>query len=98
MYVLDVYMFIVNVALNKPAYQLYPQDEYDASNAVDGRTSNQTIDISPCAVSLYSTNAIWWVNLTIISSIHHITIYFLTNNNLGIVTVIVYLANDSHCC
>ncbi|XP_065932852.1 uncharacterized protein [Magallana gigas] len=72
----------VNVALNKPAYQQYPwySDRWDASNAVDGRKSNLSWYGSQCAVSGYGQTATWWVNLTTIHSIHHITIFFMTSN------------------
>ncbi|XP_052692805.1 multiple epidermal growth factor-like domains protein 11 isoform X1 [Crassostrea angulata] len=71
----------VNVALNKPAYQQYPNenDRYDASNAVDGRKSDLGQYGGQCAVSQNRQTATWWVNLTTIHSIHHITIYFMTN-------------------
>nr|XP_034322598.1 cell death abnormality protein 1-like [Crassostrea gigas] len=77
----------VNVALNKPAYQQYPfvyiggdNDTFDASNAVDGRKSDLSAWGGQCAVSGSRQTATWWVNLTTIHNIHHITIYFLTNN------------------
>nr|XP_034317062.1 multiple epidermal growth factor-like domains protein 11 [Crassostrea gigas] len=82
---LTVSQAYVNVALNKPAYQQYPEpyppDEgiWDASNAVDGRKSDLSVDGGQCALSL---NATWWVNLATIHSIHHITIYFWTKNEL----------------
>uniref|UniRef100_K1QV60 Uncharacterized protein n=1 Tax=Magallana gigas TaxID=29159 RepID=K1QV60_MAGGI len=76
-------MICFNVALNKPAYQQNqwkPDDDtYDASNAVDGRKSDLTWNGGQCAVSAARELAIWWVNLTSVHSIHHITIYFLTD-------------------
>ncbi|XP_065942297.1 uncharacterized protein [Magallana gigas] len=73
-----------NIAVNKPAYQQYtrvPGDgRYDASNAVDGRKSDLRWNGGQCAVSGPSSTAMWWVNLTSIRSIHHITIYFATDN------------------
>lgn len=79
------FLFIVNIAYQKPAYQQYPyvigNDTFDASNAVDGLKSNMAWDGGQCAVSAEKKEtAIWWVNLTRIHSIHHITIYFMTNN------------------
>ncbi|XP_052695877.1 uncharacterized protein LOC128174348 [Crassostrea angulata] len=75
----------VNVALNKPAYQQYQyisgDYRYHASNAVDGRKSNLSFGSGQCAESWYEQTATWWVNLTRIHSIHHITIYFMTNND-----------------
>eukprot|EP00105_Crassostrea_gigas_P037367 XP_019921515.1 PREDICTED: multiple epidermal growth factor-like domains protein 6 isoform X2 [Crassostrea gigas] len=76
----------VNVALNKPAYQQFPhgyiRDFYtlDASNAVDGRKSDLSGRRGQCALSQTRQTATWWVNLTTIHSIHHITIYFRTDN------------------
>lgn len=86
------FVLIVNVALNKPAYQQYqykPGDHrFDASNAVDGRKSNLSGLGGQCAVAYDLQTATWWVNLTGIHSIHHIAIYFVTEN-IGKVTVIV---------
>ncbi|XP_052717991.1 uncharacterized protein LOC128190120 [Crassostrea angulata] len=77
----------VNVALNKPAYQQNqwkPDDDtYDASNAVDGRKSDLTWNGGQCAVSAARELAIWWVNLTSVHNINHITIYFLTGRISG---------------
>uniref|UniRef100_K1R5F9 Fucolectin tachylectin-4 pentraxin-1 domain-containing protein n=1 Tax=Magallana gigas TaxID=29159 RepID=K1R5F9_MAGGI len=78
-------MVVFNVALNKPAYQLYPyrpgEYTYDASNAVDGRKSDLSWEGGQCAISdVYKQTVTWWVNLTSVHSIHHITIYFRTDN------------------
>eukprot|EP00105_Crassostrea_gigas_P034101 XP_019918249.1 PREDICTED: uncharacterized protein LOC105349175 [Crassostrea gigas] len=72
----------VNIALNKQAYQQYQMenDTWDASNAVDGRKSDLSSSGGQCAISYVKQTATWWVNLTTIHSIHHITIFFLTNN------------------
>lgn len=80
-----VRVLTVNVALNKPTYQEFPYrpgyDQYDASNAVDGHKSKRYfIHGSGCAVSYLNQTATWWVKLTKIHSIHHITIYFRTNS------------------
>ncbi|XP_052693913.1 angiopoietin-1 receptor-like [Crassostrea angulata] len=83
---LTVSQAYVNVALNKPAYQQYQYvyrgdyDTYDASKAVDGRKSNLSWTGGQCAISYLRQTATWWVNLTTIHSIHHITIYFRTDN------------------
>ncbi|XP_052695888.1 uncharacterized protein LOC128174360 [Crassostrea angulata] len=79
-------MCYINVALKKQAYQQYPyipdaKETYDASNAVDGRKSNLDMSGGQCAVSYSVRTATWWVNLSSIHSIHHITIYFRTNND-----------------
>nr|XP_034320828.1 protein draper-like [Crassostrea gigas] len=75
----------VIVAFNKPAYMQYPfkpgDDTWDASNAVDGRKSNLSSGGGQCAGSYLKPTATWWVNLTTIHSIHHITIYFMTHND-----------------
>ncbi|XP_065932842.1 uncharacterized protein [Magallana gigas] len=74
----------VNIALNKPAYQQYPllrgDETIDAGNAVDGRKSNLSSYGDQCVSSAPKETAIWWVNLNNIHSIHHITIYFMTDN------------------
>lgn len=59
---------------------------FESSNAVDGLKSNHSWDEGQCVVSAYGKQtATWWVNLSSIHSIHHITIYFRTGNEkLGI--------------
>ena len=74
-----------NIALKKPAYQ---QNRYtgvsvalsQASNAVDGLKSNLSEIGGECVISGNKRTATWWVNLTKILSIHHITIYYRTEN------------------
>lgn len=74
--------FAVNVALNKPTDQQFPykpgDDTYDSSNAVDGLKADLTLNGGQCVYSEPNRTATWWVNLTSIHSIHHITIYFMT--------------------
>lgn len=84
------FMFFVlsdNVALNKQTYQQYPytpgDDTYNANNAVDGRKSNPNVRGGQCAASYLKQTATWWVNLTTIHSIHHITIYLSMDNVPG---------------
>lgn len=48
----------------------------DASNAVDDRKSNLSVPGDEVS-SAFNETAIWWVNLT---SINHITIYVMTDN------------------
>lgn len=77
--------FAVNIALNQPAHQQKALVEgnalYDASNAVDGLKSNLRYDGGECVVSADGqSTATWWVNLTSIHSIHHIVIYYRTDN------------------
>lgn len=96
MYVLGVCMLTVNVALNKPAYEQYAVvpggDRFDASKVVDGRKSDLTG--SECAGSVYSPTAAWWVNLNRIHSIHHVTIYFVTEYIGKVKIIIMYLTNN----
>lgn len=75
----------MNIALNKPTFQqnqYYPDDDrFDASNAVDGLKSDQNGLGGQCVVSAEKHDtATWWVNLISIHSIHHITIYYRTDN------------------
>lgn len=95
-------LLTVNVALKKPAYQQYPytygiKDKFDVSNAVDGRKTDLSGAGGQCAISCGRQTTTWWVDLTSIHSIHHITIYFRTENH-GIFTAIVHLENDSKNC
>lgn len=94
-----VFFFIVNIAFKKPAYQQYPyvigNATFDASNAVDGRKSDLRWYGGQCAVSAeVNETATWWVNLTRIHSIHHITFYFVTNNWAWGVVTIIYSFRD----
>lgn len=82
---LDVSQSYENVALNKPAFQLHPyiklNKTFDANNAVDGLKSDLSWSGGQCAVSaLEKEIAAWWVNLGSLYIIHHITVYFRTNN------------------
>lgn len=84
-YFVLLFFFAVNIALNKQAYQQYQflagNDKYDASNTVDGLRSDLSRNGGQCAISAAKQTATLWVNLTEIHSIHHITIYFMTNDN-----------------
>lgn len=80
---LNMHAFITeNLALHKPAYQLYPYKksyESQADAAVDGLKNNTAVWGDQCVISEKGKYvAIWWVNLTRISSIHHITVYYVT--------------------
>lgn len=72
-------IFSVNIALNKPAHLQHPLNDntHTASNAVDGRKSDLTWEGGQCSTSAGRETATWWVNLTDIRSIHHITIYYM---------------------
>nr|XP_022308883.1 multiple epidermal growth factor-like domains protein 10 [Crassostrea virginica] len=93
MYTLHVFLgFIVityaydNLALRKPAYQEnryigLSEELSEASNAVDGLKSNLEYNGGQCVISADGQySATWWVNLTKVLSIHHITIYYRTGN------------------
>lgn len=94
-------LLVENVALNKTAYQTNPyrkdNDFFDASNAVDSLKSNLHWTGGQCAVSaLKKETATWWVDLGSIHSIHHITLYYRTDNTdwgkIKLLNVIVYFS------
>lgn len=72
-----------NIALGKPAYQQYPyfalsKTITDANNAVDGLISELSWSGEQCVISENNRRtATWWVNLTTITRIHHITIHYM---------------------
>nr|XP_022310034.1 neurogenic locus Notch protein-like [Crassostrea virginica] len=73
-----------NLALHKPTHQHHPYqgdslDRVNASDVVDGMTLNVSVSEEHCILSdERQETATWWVNLTRISSIHHITTYYMT--------------------
>ncbi|XP_078327376.1 uncharacterized protein LOC111113020 isoform X6 [Crassostrea virginica] len=74
-----------NLALRKPAHQDHPYWHMSwltgASHGVDGQKSNLSFFSGQCVCSANEVQtATWWVNLTSILSIHHITIYYRTEN------------------
>ncbi|XP_052696012.1 uncharacterized protein LOC128174514 [Crassostrea angulata] len=72
-----------NLALNKPAHEEYPYNAFntDASNAVDGLKTDLFGLGGQCSMSAPNKRtSTWWVNLTSISSIHDIRIYYRTDN------------------
>ena len=76
-----------NIALHKPTYQQHPyrgsieRELVNSSNAVDGLRSDLSFKGGQCVLSdNEKQTATWWVNLTSILSIHHITIYYRTGN------------------
>lgn len=78
-------VFTVNIALNKPAYLENPyrsgDNRYDPSNSVDGRKLDLRYGGGQCSASEPNKyTATWWVNLTNIHNIHHITIFYVTGN------------------
>ncbi|XP_078329800.1 uncharacterized protein LOC144624230 [Crassostrea virginica] len=77
-----------NLALKKLAYQRYQYRGLegtltDARNAVDGLKSNLSVWAGQCAISdVGKHEAFWLVDLSSTYSIHHITIYYRTENVL----------------
>ncbi|XP_061180689.1 receptor-type tyrosine-protein phosphatase T-like [Saccostrea echinata] len=72
-----------NIALNKPAGQQHPYvgQPWGADKAVDGRFDNRGALGNQCTISAnVAETATWWVNLGGVLSIHHITIYYRTDN------------------
>lgn len=79
-------LFKENLALKKPTYEQYTfngynSSLYDASNAVDGLKSDLSYHGGQCVQTGGGYIVTWWVNLTSIRSIHHVTIYYMTNND-----------------
>ncbi|XP_019928883.3 multiple epidermal growth factor-like domains protein 10 [Magallana gigas] len=73
----------VNLALHKPAFQSNSnqakEDISVANYVVDGLKTDPSLDGGQCATTtLGKQTSTWWVDLTSIHSIHHITIYFMT--------------------
>ena len=78
-----VCIFVDNIALNKQAREEFPylHPRVSASNAVDGRRTDLSGLGGQCSVSAVNKRtATWWVNLGSILSIHHIKIYYRTDN------------------
>lgn len=80
--------FSENIALYKKASQSHPYINsqvstaiVDASNAVDGLKSDLSIFGEQCVVSAdFQNEALWRVDLGEVLGIHHITIYYRTDN------------------
>ena len=72
-------MLSENLAVHKPTYQLYPHPNSNAGAAVDGLKDNTNVWGEQCVFSANGKNiSLWWVDLKRISSIHHITVYYVT--------------------
>lgn len=79
--------FLENIALKKSAWQLHPyehsktSESVNASKAVDGLKTNLSFEGQQCTVSAnYKYEAEWRVDLGAVLGIHHITIYYRTDN------------------
>lgn len=82
-----LFSVLENVALRKNAWQLNPYENpnlsklLDASNAVDGLKTNLSFSGGQCTQSANNEDiAIWRVDLGVVVGIHHITIYYKTEN------------------
>ncbi|XP_056003593.1 multiple epidermal growth factor-like domains protein 6 [Ostrea edulis] len=76
--------FSENIALLKPAWQEHPYDNIlgVAGNAVDGEKSDLSYNGGQCTTSAADQRtATWWVNLSSVLNIHHITIFHRTENS-----------------
>lgn len=76
-----------NIALDKSAWQLHPYESrdvagiVDASKAVDGLKTNLSFFGYQCTASAnIKYEAMWRVDLGTVLSVHHITIYYRTDN------------------
>ena len=82
------FFFTENLALRKEAWQnnsFYDRSKYvylGANRAVDGRKQDLSLEGGQCAVSKGSPTSEWRVDLGGISSIHHIFIQYMTNNEV----------------
>lgn len=79
--------FVENIALHKYAWQLYPfPNQYTravitAALAVDGRKTDLSFNGGQCTQSAQERHvAHWHVDLGAVLGIHHITIYYRTDN------------------
>lgn len=82
--VINAFYFYIseNLAFKKPTHQQYPYEGYPSNNmnsagAVDGLMLNVSDPGDNCIMSgERKHNATWWVDLQVISSVHHITVHY----------------------
>lgn len=79
--------FLENVALRKRAWQVHSyenpnlRDYMNASKAVDGLKTDLSFSEHQCTQSAnFKDQALWVVDLGRVLGIHHITIYYRTDN------------------
>lgn len=82
-----IYFVLDNIALHKKAWQAHPYDVeeitdiVDASHAVDGLKPDLSINGNQCTLSAnFQSEAVWLLDLGADLSIHHIKIYYRTDN------------------
>ncbi|XP_061165549.1 multiple epidermal growth factor-like domains protein 11 [Saccostrea echinata] len=84
-FTIDFIFCYENIALNKSTWQKLqynPGDSrFHSSNAVDGLKTDLSAFGGQCVLTAdKQSTATWWVNLTSVVSIHHILIYYRTEN------------------